>query len=77
MLEQRIFDKPDGALDEAAGAQNEREALQAALDFEQETLQFFRELQAVVKGAEQQTVERIIGEEEHHVKRLSGMLAAR
>ena len=76
LLEQRILDKPDGALGEAAGAQSEREALQAALGFEKETLQFFQELKAVVKGADQQTVERIIGEEEHHVKRLSGMLAA-
>ena len=77
LLEQRIFDKPDGALGEAAGAQNEREALQAALGFEKETLQFFQELKAVAKGADQQTIERIIGEEEHHVKRLSGMLSAR
>lgn len=77
LLEQRIFDKPDGALGEAAGARDEREALQAALDFENETLQFFQELKVVVKGAGKQTVERIIGEEEHHVKRLSGMLSAR
>ncbi len=77
LLDQRIFDKPDGALGQAAGAQNEREALQAALNFEKETLQFFQKLKAVVKGADQQTVERIIGEEEHHIKRLSGMLAAR
>jgi rubrerythrin len=77
LLDQRIFDKPDAALGEASGAKNEREALQAALDFEQETLQFFRELQVVVKGADRQTIERIIGEEEYHAKRLSGMLAAR
>ena len=77
LLDQRVFDNPDGALGQAAGVQDERVALQAALDFEKETLQFFEELKLVVKGADQQTVERIIGEEEHHVKRLSGMLAAR
>ena len=77
LLEQRIFDKPDGALGEASAALDERQALQAALDFEKETLQFFRELQAVVKGADKETVERIIGEEEHHVKRLSRMLSTR
>ena len=77
LLDQRVFDKPDGALGKAAGVQDEREALQTALDFEQETLQFFQELLGAVKGADRQTVERIIGEEEHHVKRLSGMLAVR
>ena len=77
LLDQQIFDKPEGALGKAAGAQDEREALQTALDFEKETLQFFQELRGVVKGADRQTVERIIGEEEHHVKRLSGMLAVR
>ena len=77
LLEQRIFDKPDGAVGKVAVVQDEREALQGALDFEQDTLQFFRELRGVVKGTDQQTVDRIIGEEEHHVKRLSGMLAVR
>ena len=77
LLNQRILDKPEGALGKAAGVQDERDALQAALGFEKETLQFFHELRGVVKGADQQTVDRIIGEEEHHVQRLSGMLAAR
>ena len=77
LVDQRVFDKPDSALGKAAGVKVEREALQTALDFEKETLQFFQELQGVVKGADRQTVERIIGEEEHHVKRLSGMLAVR
>ncbi len=77
LLDQRVFERPDGTLGQAAGVQNEREALQTALDFEKETLQFFQELRGVVKGADRQTVERIIGEEEHHVKRLSGMLAVR
>lgn len=77
LLEQRIFDKPEAALGKATVAQDEREALQAAVGFEQDTLQFFRQLRGVVKGADQQTVDRIIGEEEHHVKRLSSMLATR
>ena len=77
LLDQHLFDRPEGALGKAAGVQDEREALQAAVGFEKETLQFFRELRGVVKGADQQTVDRIIGEEEHHVKRLSGLLSAR
>ena len=77
LLDQRIFDKPEGALGEAAGVQDEREALRAALGFEKETLQFFRELRGVVRGADERTVDRIIGEEEHHIQRLSGVLSAR
>ncbi|MFN2220524.1 MAG: ferritin-like domain-containing protein [Anaerolineae bacterium] len=77
LLEQRVFDKPGGALAEAAQAEDETEALRAALGFEKETLQFYRELRGVIRGADQQTVDRIIGEEEHHIQRLSGMLATR
>lgn len=77
LLEQHLFDKPESAVGKAAGTQDEREALQAALGFEKETLQFFRELRGVVKGADQEMVDRIIGEEEHHIQRLSGMLSAR
>lgn len=77
LLEQRLFDRPESALGGTARVQNERDALQAALGFEKETLQFFRELRGVVRGAEQQTVDRIIGEEEQHIQRLSGMLSAR
>jgi len=76
LLQQSFFDKPDGALSQAAGAEGEREALQAALDFEEETLGFFRQLRNVVRGAEQAVVDRVIREEEQHTRRLSGLLAA-
>lgn len=75
LLEQDFFDKPDGALRQATGAKGEREALQAALGFEEETLGFFRQLRNVVRSAEQKVVDRIIHEEELHTRRLSGMLA--
>jgi rubrerythrin len=76
LLNQRIFDKPHGALSKVASVQDEREALEAALGFEKETLQFYHGLRDVVRGADQQTVDRIIGEEEQHIRRLSGVLAA-
>jgi rubrerythrin len=77
LLNQRIFDKPDGALSKAAIVQDEREALEAALGFEKETLQFYQGLRDVVRGADQQTVDRIIGEEEQHIRRLSSVLPVR
>lgn len=76
LLEQRIFDKPEGAVARAAIVQDEKEALGAAVGFEEETLGFFRELREVVRGSEQRTVDRIIAEEEEHIRRLSGMLSA-
>ena len=75
LLQQSFFDRPDGALSQAAEAEGERQAVQAALGFEEETLAFFRQLRNVVRGVEQQVVDRIIREEEQHMRRLSGMLA--
>lgn len=75
LLQQSFFAKPEGALEQATVAKDEREALQAALDFEKETLLFFHELRDAVKGPGRQVVERIIGEEKRHIQRLSSMLA--
>ena len=75
LLQQAFFDKPGGALAQAAGAMDEREALQAALGFEKETLLFYHEVRDVVRGPGQQTVDQIIQEEKRHILRLSAMLA--
>jgi rubrerythrin len=76
LLQQSFFAKPESALNLAAQAQDERTALQAALDFEKEAMLFFYELQNVVRGPGKQTVERIIQEEKRHIQRLSAILAA-
>jgi rubrerythrin len=74
LLQNHFFANPENALNIAAQAKNERQALQAALGFEKETLLFFHELREVVRGPGQQTVDRIIDEEKQHIQRLSGML---
>lgn len=74
LLQQNLFDKPQGALSQAAGAMEEGEALRAALGFEKETLLFYYELREAVRGAGQQVVDRIIEEEKHHFQRLCRML---
>lgn len=76
LLQQSFFDKPDGALSQATEAEGEREALQAALGFEEETLDFFRKLRNVVRAGEQKVVDRVIHEEEGHMHRLWWMLTA-
>lgn len=76
LLQQSFFDKPDGALSQATEAEGEREALQAALSFEEETLDFFRQLRNVVRAGEQKVIDRVIHEEEGHMHRLWWMLTA-
>jgi rubrerythrin len=76
LLRQSFFADPENALNVATKAEDERAALQSALDFEKEAMLFFHELRDVVKGTGKQVVERIIDEEKQHVQRLSGILAA-
>jgi rubrerythrin len=75
LLKQSFFAQPENALNQAAQAEDERAALQSALDFEKEAMLFFHEMRDVVKGTGRQVVERIINEEKQHVQRLSGILA--
>jgi rubrerythrin len=76
LLQNSFFARPENALNRAAAAQDERSALQAALDFEKEAILFFQELESAVRGPGQQTVERVIQEEKRHIQRLSDLLAA-
>jgi rubrerythrin len=75
LLEQSLFAKPEGALAQAAQAMDEREAVQAALGFEKETLLFFHELRDAVRGVGKQVVSQIIDEERRHIQRLSTVLS--
>lgn len=75
LLQQSLFAKPEGALAQVAQAMGEREAVQAALGFEKETLLFFHELREAVRGAGKQVVTQIIEEERRHIQRLSALLS--
>ena len=75
LLQQQFLSSPEKALNLAWQARDEQGALQSALGFERETLLFFQQLREVVRSPEQQTVDRIIREEEQHIERLAGMLA--
>jgi rubrerythrin len=76
LLQNHFFASPENAMNIAAETEDEYAALQAALDFEKETLLFFHELHNAVGDPGVQVVDRIIQEEKRHVQRLSGMLAA-
>jgi rubrerythrin len=75
LLQQRVTDKPDGSLKRAEQAVAGNEALEAAIGFERETLEFYIQLRDVVRAREQHAVDAIIQEEHDHVARLSALLA--
>ena len=76
LLQQRFFSDPQHALSAATDAEDEQEALDAALGFERETIAFYEQLHGVVRHTEQGVIQRIIDEERHHIQRLSAMQAA-
>ncbi len=76
LLQQSLLDKPGGALGRVAENMDMGEALQAALEFEKETLLFFYEMREAVRGPGQRVVESIVQEEKRHIQRLAGMQTA-
>jgi rubrerythrin len=75
LLQNSFFARPQGALTQAAKAQDERQAVESALGFEKEALLFFHGLRDAVRGPSQQIVDRIVQEEKRHIMRLAGILA--
>lgn len=75
LLQQSLFDRPEGALGRVAENMDVGEALQVALEFEKETLLFFYEMREAVRGSGQRVVESIVQEEKRHIQRLAGMQA--
>jgi rubrerythrin/rubredoxin len=66
-----LFSGPEKALAAAEHVQNERAALQMAIDFERDTLLFFYDLSEMVGKADQPIVAKIIQEEKAHIRRLA------
>jgi rubrerythrin len=75
LLHQRLTDSEEGSLKRAELAATGRKVIEAAIGFERETLEFYRQLREVVRAKEQQAVDAIIQEEQSHVARLSALLA--
>jgi rubrerythrin len=73
-IQSAFFEGADKALALAEQVEDEREAVEMAMDFEKETMLFFYELRDKVSGADQSVVRRIIDEERTHVRRLAKML---
>jgi rubrerythrin len=74
-LDHALFGGPDKALALAAGAQDRRLALQAAIGFEKDTLLFFYDLRDLAGEDDRPTLSAIISEEKGHLHRLASMLS--
>jgi rubrerythrin len=75
-LQSAFFEGSDKALSLAEQVTDEKEALQMALGFEKETMLFFYDLRDKVSDPDKLVVERIIGEERSHMRRLAAMVGA-
>ncbi|MEO0108839.1 MAG: ferritin family protein [candidate division WOR-3 bacterium] len=67
----RFFLGPDKALSLAHSAQDEREALEFALQFEKDTLLFYLEIEQLVAPEDRSVVREIASQERRHIRRLS------
>ncbi len=66
---------PDKGMERAKAAENETEALRAAMAFEKDTLLFFYELVEAVAEDQTAAIRAIIDEERDHLRQLSRVLA--
>ena len=73
-LSNALFAGPEKGLRLATDAQNETEALQAAIAFEKDTLLFFYDLHDLVAPSQREAISAIIAEERDHVRQLARVL---
>jgi rubrerythrin len=73
-LDNALFSGPDKAIAAAAQAQDQKQALRAAIGFEKDTLVFFYDLRDMVGEADYPLVDAIIKEEKTHLRRLAKQL---
>lgn len=70
----QAFFTPDGAIQAVPLGETTADMLQQAIGFEKQTLLFFFELCDLVQAPNRPLIDRIIGEEKDHIRRLAAML---
>jgi rubrerythrin len=75
ITDSKFFLTPDRALALARSARTEVDALEAALQFERETLLFYFEIERLVAAGHHSIVTELINQERIHIRRLSEMRA--
>ncbi|MBN1639689.1 MAG: ferritin family protein [Anaerolineae bacterium] len=73
-IQSAFFEGTDKALAAAEMARTEQDALRMAIGFEKETVFFFLELLDVVPESAKETIDKVIAEEQRHVRRLARLV---
>jgi rubrerythrin len=64
----RVFYEPEKAAEETAEMHDVRRAIDFALGFEQRSVDFYQEIKRSVRATEHSEIDRIIQEEQNHIK---------
>lgn len=75
LAENRVFPSPDAARAAVDELTDDRAAVRYALGFEKDTVLFFHEIRSAVRERDQKIVDRLIQEEQNHIRKLNGLLA--
>lgn len=73
LVQGRVFSAPDRAKETSGQAASPREAVDLAMEFEKSSILFYSGMKQVVPESEHATIERVIGQEHLHIRRLLGV----
>lgn len=69
-VKDRVFPETDEAVREISDMHNPDQAIEFGIRFEKQSIQFYSAIKQVVRGSEQDAIEKIIGQEHTHIRRL-------
>ena len=72
-VEREVFDDPDSASKRVAEIKDPSDAIEAALEFEKQSILFYSGIKSLVRQSEAEQVDRVIAEEHQHVRRLKAL----
>ena len=73
----RVFPDPDAARAAVSKLKTEEDVLRTALEFEQQSIRFFRSLRKMVSVEDYDKIDALITEEQSHVAAIAGLLQRR
>lgn len=76
LAENRVFPDPEAARAAVAELADEADAVRFAVGFEKDTILFLYEMRPMIRAKDRDVVDRLIAEEQRHVRTLSGLLGA-
>ncbi|MBN2190424.1 MAG: ferritin family protein [Candidatus Aureabacteria bacterium] len=73
IADQSVFTKDDKGHEIASKIKDRGEAIEMAVSFEEESIRFFEEAKKVVSPEDELLIDKIILQEEEHIKKLNGL----